>query len=102
MASHSFSHPSLGRRAELGRARASAMGLRIPGYQYNAAREITGARDYINTLAPPGKRPVVLWSGDTQPLETQCAWPTRPGLLNMNSGNTWISPRRSRWSGRWA
>ncbi|MFO1244526.1 MAG: bifunctional glycoside hydrolase 114/ polysaccharide deacetylase family protein [Ramlibacter sp.] len=93
MASHTYSHPFFWADAELGRAREGrAMGLRIPGYQYNAAREITGARDYINTLAPPGKQTrVVLWSGDTQPLETPVRLAYQAGLLNMNSGNTWIS-----------
>jgi uncharacterized protein (TIGR01370 family) len=93
MASHTYSHPFFWADAELGRAREGrAMGLRIPGYQYNAAREISGARDYINTLAPPGKQTrVVLWSGDTQPLETPVRLAYQAGLLNMNSGNTWIS-----------
>lgn len=93
MASHTYSHPFFWADAELGRAREGrAMGLRIPGYQYNAAREISGARDYINTLAPPGKQTrVVLWSGDTQPLEAPVRLAYQAGLLNMNSGNTWIS-----------
>jgi hypothetical protein len=93
MASHTYSHPFFWADAELGRLREGrCMGLTIPGYRYDAQREIAGARDYINGLAPPGKKTrVVLWSGDTQPLETPVRLAYQAGLLNMNSGNTWIS-----------
>ena len=93
MASHSYSHPFFWAESELGQARPGrAMGLRLPGYQYSAEREVIGSRDYINSLAPPGKRTrVLLWSGDTQPLETPVRLAYQAGLLNMNSGNTWIS-----------
>ncbi len=93
MASHTYSHPFFWADTELGRVREGRfMGLRIPGYRYDAQREIAGARDYINGLAPPGKKTrVVLWSGDTQPLETPVRLAYQAGLLNMNSGNTWIS-----------
>ncbi len=93
MASHTFSHPFFWADTELGRpAGGRAMGLSIPGYRYDADREIAGARDYIDSLAPPGKKTrVVLWSGDTQPLEAPVRLAYQAGLLNMNSGNTWIS-----------
>jgi len=92
MASHSYSHPFFWAESELGQARPGrAMGLRLPGYQYSAEREVIGSRDYINSLAPPGKRTrVLLWSGDTQPLETPVRLSYQAGLLNMNSGNTWM------------
>jgi uncharacterized protein (TIGR01370 family) len=93
VASHTFSHPFYWADAEQGLVREGrAMGLSIPGYRYDAAREITGARDYIETLTPRGKKTrVVLWSGDTQPLETPVRLAYQAGMLNMNSGNTWMS-----------
>ncbi|MBX3654921.1 MAG: endo alpha-1,4 polygalactosaminidase [Ramlibacter sp.] len=93
MASHTWSHPFYWADAELGIQRPGrVMGLALPGYRYDAAREISGARDYIDRLAPPGKKTrVVLWSGDTQPLATPVRLAYEAGLLNMNSGNTWIT-----------
>jgi len=94
VASHTYSHPFYWADFELGRKRpdGAALSLNIPGYRYDAAREITGARDYIDRLAPPGKKTrIVLWSGDTQPLETPVRLAYEAGLLNMNSGNTWIT-----------
>ena len=66
--------------------------MKIPGYTYDVNREITGARDYINTLAPPGKKTrMVLWSGNTEPLAAPVALAYKAGLLNMNGGFTTIS-----------
>lgn len=90
MASHTYSHPLYWADSELGMQRdGRVMGLPLPGYRYDAAREITGARDYIDTLAPPGKKTrVVLWSGNAQPLETPVRLAYQAGLLNLNGGFT--------------
>ncbi len=57
MASHTYSHPFYWADAELGvQIPGRVMSLQMPGYKYDAVREIIGARDYINTLAPPGKK----------------------------------------------
>ena len=93
MASHTYSHPFYWADAEQGvQIPGRVTSLKIPGYTYDANREITGARDYINTLAPPGKKTrMVLWSGNTEPLATPVALAYKAGLLNMNSGFTTIS-----------
>ena len=100
MASHTYSHPFYWADAELGlQVAGRVVGLKIPGYSYDAAREITGARDYIDQLAPPplsGANPrkktrVLLWSGNTEPLATPVRLAYEAGLLNMNGGLTTIS-----------
>ena len=93
MASHTYSHPFYWADAELGvQIPGRVMSLKMPGYTYDANREISGARDYINTLAPPGKKTrMVLWSGSTEPLATPVALAYKAGLLNMNGGYTTIS-----------
>jgi hypothetical protein len=81
MASHTYSHPFFWADAELGRVREGRfMGLRIPGYRYDAQREIAGARDYINGLAPPARRRAWCCGAATPSRwKHRCAWPTRPG-----------------------
>ena len=93
MASHTYSHPFYWADAELGvQVPGRVASLKIPGYTYDANREITGARDYINTLAPPDKKTrMVLWSGSSEPLATPVALAYQAGLLNMNGGFTTIS-----------
>ena len=100
MASHTYSHPFYWADAELGlQVPGRVVGLKIPGYSYDAAREITGARDYIDRLAPPPvgganapkKTRVLLWSGNTEPLATPVRLAYEAGLLNMNGGVTTIS-----------
>jgi uncharacterized protein (TIGR01370 family) len=93
MASHTYSHPFFWADAELGvQIPGRAASLNIPGYTYDANREISGARDYINTLGPSGKKArMVLWSGSTEPLATPVALAYKAGLLNMNGGYTTIS-----------
>lgn len=93
MASHTYSHPFYWADAELGiQIPGRVVGLQIPGYKYDANREISGSRDYINTLAPSGKKTkMVLWSGNTEPLATPVALAYKAGLLNMNGGFTTIS-----------
>ena len=93
MASHTYSHPFYWADAELGiNIPGRVVSLRIPGYDYNDAREITGARDYIDKLAPAGKKTkILLWSGNTEPLATPVRLAYEAGLLNMNGGFTTIT-----------
>jgi uncharacterized protein (TIGR01370 family) len=94
IADHMWSHPFFWADSELGRRTHgnAALSLPIPGYSYDPVREIFGARDYIDSLAPPGKKSrLVLWSGDCQPLARPVALAYQAGLLNMNGGNTWIT-----------
>ena len=93
IASHTYSHPFYWADAETGKMQPGrVVGLKLPGYSYDARHEIVGARDYINTLAPPGKKTTsVLWSGNTEPLATPVRLAYEAGLLNMNGGYTIIS-----------
>lgn len=100
MASHTFSHPFYWADAELGlQLPGRVVGLKMPGYSYDAVREIAGARDYIDRLAPvpasgssvQKRTRVVLWTGSTEPLETPVRVAYEAGLLNMNGGFTTIS-----------
>ncbi|MBC7609444.1 MAG: bifunctional glycoside hydrolase 114/ polysaccharide deacetylase family protein [Polaromonas sp.] len=93
MASHTYSHPFYWADAELGvQIPGRVVNLKIPGYTYDVNREITGARDYVNTLGPTGKKTRMLfWSGSSEPLATPVALAYKAGLLNMNGGYTTIS-----------
>ena len=98
MASHTFSHPFYWADAELGlQVPSRVVGLKMPAYNYDAVREIAGARDYINALAPASgssprkKARVLLWTGNTEPLATPVRVAYEAGLLNMNGGFTTIS-----------
>ncbi len=93
MASHTFSHPFYWADAELGiQVPGRVVSLQIPGYQHNDTREIYGARDYIDRLAPVGKKTkILLWSGNTEPLATPVRMAYEAGLLNMNGGFTTIT-----------
>ena len=66
--------------------------LPIPGYRYNAEREVAGSVNYIdNHLAPPGKKTqVMLWSGNYLPNEEALSWTYRLNISNMNGGDTII------------
>ena len=92
-ASHTYSHPFYWADAETGKVvPGRVVSLKIPGYRYDANREISGTRDYINRLLPPGKKTrAVLWSGNTQPLATPVKLAYEAGLLNMNGGFTTTS-----------
>jgi polysaccharide biosynthesis protein PelA len=91
--SHTYSHPFYWADAELGlQVAGRVVGLKIPGYSYDAVREITGARDYVDQLGTGGKKTrVLLWSGNTEPLATPVRLAYEAGLLNMNGGFTTIS-----------
>ena len=92
-ASHTYSHPFYWADAETGKVVPNrVVSLKIPGYSYDANREISGTRDYINQLLPTGKKTrAVLWSGNTQPLATPVRLAYEAGLLNMNGGFTTTS-----------
>lgn len=94
IATHSFSHPFFWSQLERGQTEGtSPLSLKIPNYEFNISREITGSAQYINDrLAPAGKRVrMMLWTGDTQPLAAPVREAYSAGLLNMNGGDTWIN-----------
>lgn len=99
VASHSYSHPFLwNQEAKHGRFKddtpdGEGYGLQIPGYTFDAEREITGSLNYIrNRLAPPDKpATIMLWTGDCAPGEEALGIVERNGLLNMNGGDTSIT-----------
>ena len=91
-ASHTYSHPyywdpnydnSLDKYA-------SQYGLKIPGYEFDAAMEIDYSVRYITlNLTPPGKPcKVLLWSGNCTPLAEHIKRCDDVGALNMNGGDS--------------
>ena len=51
--------------------------------------EIKGSIDFLNRLAPPGKRVALMqWSGNTLPWEEAIASTYGAGVLNLNGGDT--------------
>ena len=89
VASHTFSHPFEWSEVERG-AFGKGYALDIPGYRFDAEREIGGSIRYIESrLAPPGKKVVLLqWSGNTNPGEATLAAVERAGVLSINGGET--------------
>ena len=89
LATHTFSHPFQWSEVERG-AFGKGYSLDLPGYRFDAEREITGSIRYIETrLAPPGKRvTLVHWSGDTNPNAATLDAVERAGVLSINGGNT--------------
>nr|WP_315465063.1 endo alpha-1,4 polygalactosaminidase [uncultured Rhodoferax sp.] len=91
IASHSYSHPfiwsKVGAGGDEGR---DSYNLRIPGYRFDARREIEGSIRYIeNRLAPPGKKvEMFLWTGDCIPGSDALALTQEVGVMNMNGGDT--------------
>lgn len=92
-ASHSFSHPfrwaAAAARIGEGTGRYT---LPIPGYTFDARREILGSRDYVAGLLPQGKTVrLFFWTGDCVPTVEQLRLAREAGLLNINGGDTVMS-----------
>jgi hypothetical protein len=89
MASHSYSHPFVWRKASAGDVN-EGYNLRLPGYKFDLQREIEGSIEYINTrLAPAGKKvEIFFWTGDCIPGTDALAWTKKVGVMNMNGGDT--------------
>ena len=92
LATHTFSHPFKWSDVE-GGAFGKGYSLELPGYRFDAEREITGSIRYIESrLAPPGKRvTLVHWSGDTNPNAATLDSVERAGVLSINGGDTTIT-----------
>lgn len=89
VATHTYSHPFYWSKVE-GGSFGKGYALDLPGYRFDAEREIQGSIAYIQSrLAPPNK-PVVLvqWSGDTNPNEATLATLEKSGVLGINGGET--------------
>ncbi|WP_334187705.1 bifunctional glycoside hydrolase 114/ polysaccharide deacetylase family protein, partial [Noviherbaspirillum sp.] len=108
-ASHSYSHPFTWAEAVASmRARAAGQeqapkkvfNLRLPGYEFDLARETRGSMDYINNrLMPKGKTAsVFLWSGDCVPPAQAIEETYRHGFLNLNGGDAAINPNSTTWT----
>ncbi len=88
IASHSYSHPFVWRKAAADVN--EGYNLRIPGYRFDARREIEGSIRYIESrLAPVGKRvEMFLWTGDCVAGSEALELTKRAGIMNMNGGDT--------------
>ncbi|MGD9642144.1 MAG: endo alpha-1,4 polygalactosaminidase [Elusimicrobiales bacterium] len=65
--------------------------LDIPGYVLDYKREIFGARDYVNSLLPSGRRTELFhWTGNCLPNAEQLKLSREAGLLNINGGGATI------------
>jgi polysaccharide biosynthesis protein PelA len=89
MASHSYSHPFIWRKASADDAN-EGYNLRLPGYQFDLQREIEGSIRYIEArLAPAGKKvSIFFWTGDCIPGSDALVWTNKMQVQNMNGGDT--------------
>ncbi|WP_169828846.1 endo alpha-1,4 polygalactosaminidase [Marinobacterium jannaschii] len=97
LASHSFSHPFFweafaNRRTIDESSTEYGFHLKIPGYKFNLAREISGSIDYINNrLAPADKQvALMLWTGDALPAADAISLARQNHVLNVNGGDSWV------------
>jgi hypothetical protein len=92
IASHSLSHPFIWHKAE---SNPSDVGyhLKLPNYNFDLQKEISGSINYINSkLAPAGKSvKTFLWTGDCNIGMTELELAGRSGVANMNGGETMIT-----------
>jgi hypothetical protein len=79
-ASHGYAHPLKWRKKTLA--------LSIPGYRFNARKEILDSLEFINTrLLEPGRvARLFLWTGDCVPEDDQIGIATSQGTANLNGG----------------
>ncbi|MEY2872897.1 MAG: hypothetical protein RLZZ373_268 [Pseudomonadota bacterium] len=89
IATHTFSHPFTWNKVESG-AFGKGYALDLPGYRFDAEREIQGSIAYIQSRLAPAGKPVVLvqWSGDTNPNEATLETLEKSGVLAINGGET--------------
>lgn len=90
IASHSYSHPFIWRKASASDVPEEGYNLRLPGYRFDLQREIEGSIRYIeDRLAPRDKKvDMFFWTGDCIPGSDALAWTQKLGVLNMNGGDT--------------
>ncbi|GFK95128.1 hypothetical protein NNJEOMEG_02986 [Fundidesulfovibrio magnetotacticus] len=94
-ASHTFSHPFFWNSANKDKSRYDdRFAFDIPGYTFEAEREIQGSIDFVNdNLVPEGKRcRLLFWSGACDPLPEHQAIVQENGLLAINGGDTLWDP----------
>ena len=92
IASHSFSHPFLWRKAS-SNPEDEGYHLKVPNYTFDLQTEIPGSIAYINSrLAPPDKKvKVFLWTGDCNIGADALALAYQSGVTSMNGGETTIT-----------
>ncbi|KAA3620103.1 MAG: hypothetical protein DWQ05_05075 [Calditrichaeota bacterium] len=90
LASHSYSHPFYWDKNYAHKNEYERQHLEIPGYTFDAEKEITASIDYINDrLAPPGKKAkIFFWSGNCEPTAEAIKYCDENNILNMNGGDT--------------
>lgn len=94
-ASHTFSHPFFWDPESADKDNYDErFAFDIPGYTFDAVKEIVGSTDFVtNTLAPPGKPfRLLFWSGACDPLAAHQRIATEHGLLAINGGDTVWDP----------
>ena len=89
IASHSYSHPFVWSKAAVTDVN-EGYKLSIPGYRFDAKREIEGSIRYIEDhLAPVGKKvEMFLWTGDCIPGSDALELTQKAAVMNMNGGDT--------------
>ncbi len=87
--SHTYSHPFDWVQSEKG-AQGKSYALDLPGYRFDADREISGSIAYIQSRLAPAGKPVVLfqWSGDCNPSDKTLSALEKAGVLAINGGVT--------------
>lgn len=102
-ASHAYSHPFYwdpdfdNTVAEY----PSQYGMKIPGYEFDAAMEIDYSVRYINEQLAPPEKPcrVFLWTGNCKPLAEHVRRCDQLNLLNMNGGDTLFDAVNNSYTG---
>ncbi len=83
-ASHGYAHPLVWRKGKVA--------LTIPGYQFDAKKEIVDStqlmNDLLKSLGIQKQTRLFQWTGDCFPSEDQVALSEQFKLINMNGGNS--------------
>ena len=96
-ATHTFSHPFKWLDIKENQNSGDGYNLPIKNYRFSFKREILGSIDYINkNLLPDNKKArIVLWTGESLPVEIALKYSFDNNLLNFNGGNTTIRKDRA-------
>lgn len=98
VASHSYSHPFYWINGDPTSSNYDEqyLPLKIPYPAINYVREVDGSVKYINEQLTTPEKPVkvFLWSGNCRPPPEALALVRKLGIVNLNGGDTLISPRK--------
>ncbi|ETR74108.1 MAG: polysaccharide deacetylase [Candidatus Magnetoglobus multicellularis str. Araruama] len=90
-ASHAYSHPYYWNEHSTVKDRyPSQYGIPVPGYTFDAEKEIVYSMNYISKHLAPKDKPcrVMLWSGACDPTERDLTLCKSHQIYNMNGGDT--------------